>query len=49
MVVPGDSSWAGRVWEATDVGWCLRAVLAGDVGVRGVGCAYSGVRWALGF
>ena len=22
-VVPGDSSWAGRVWEATDVGWRL--------------------------
>ena len=21
MVAPGDSSWAGRVWEATDVGW----------------------------
>ena len=32
MVVPGDLSWAGRVWEATDVGWCLRAVLAGGLG-----------------
>ena len=27
----------------------LCAVLAGGVGVRGVGCASSGVRWEVGF
>jgi len=47
MVVPGYSSWAGRVWEATDVGWRLRVVLAEASGVVSVGYAYmaGGGHW----